>query len=138
MDEALSHAIVRDPVQALLNPKSIAIIGASGQGTGLSSRPLEILQEHGFPGQIYVVNPNRDVVGGLPAYEEVGAIADDVDLALVCVPGKSVPGVIEECGRKGIRTAYVLTSGFEGQSPEGSKLAQKIADVVGADDGDRE
>jgi acetate---CoA ligase (ADP-forming) len=130
MDEALSHASVREPVQALLNPKSIAIIGASGQGRGLSSRPLEILQEHGFLGQIYVVNPNRDVVGGLPAYEEVGAIADDVDLALVCVPGKSVPGVIEECGRKGIRTAYVLTSGFEGQSPEGSKLARELDEAL--------
>jgi acetate---CoA ligase (ADP-forming) len=130
MSETSFRTSIRARVDALLSPKSIAIVGASGDSGGLSSRPLEILQEHGYRGRLYVVNPNRDVVGGLATYKEVGAIADEVDLALICVPSRFVPGVLDDCGRKGIKTAYVLTSGFEGQDSQGSELARQLEEVL--------
>jgi acetate---CoA ligase (ADP-forming) len=131
LSEALSPPSARDRVHALLHPKSIAIVGASGDTGGLSGRPLEILQDHGYRGRIYVVNPNRDVVRGITTYKDVGAIEDDVDLALICVQGRFVPGVVEECGRKGIRTAYVMSSGFEGQGSQGSALRRELEEVLG-------
>ena len=120
----------REAVHKLFHPESIAIIGASGDANAISGRPLGILQRHGYSGQIYVVNPNRETVGGFPAYKDVTAIPGQVDLALIAVPARLVPAAVEECGKKGVRAAYVLTSGFEGQGREGEVFARELKAVT--------
>lgn len=117
-------------VHALLHPRSIAIIGASGDATRVSGRALGVLQQHGYGGNLYLVNPNRDEIAGMPTYKEVGSIAGEVDLALISVPSDQVPQVVEECGKKGVRTAYVLTAGFEGAGPQGVGLERELRDVL--------
>lgn len=120
----------QEAVHRLFHPRSIAIIGASGDAKAVSGRPLGILQQHGYSGQIYIVNPNRDTVGGLPAYKDIASIPGEVDLALISVPARLVPTVVEECGRKGVRAAYVLTSGFEGLDQQGSDFARALKEAT--------
>ena len=69
-----------------LSPLSVPRVIANA----ISGRPLGILQRHGYSGQIYAVNPNRETVGGLPAYKDVAAIPGQVDLALIAVPARLV------------------------------------------------
>jgi acetate---CoA ligase (ADP-forming) len=116
----------QEAVHRLFHPNSIAIIGASGDPNAVAGRPLGILQRHGYAGQIYVVNPNHDTVGGLRTYADVASIPGEIDLALISVPARLVAAAVEECGRKGARAAYILTSGFEGQGEQGKDLAREL------------
>lgn len=99
-------------LKALLYPKSIAVVGASRTPGKIGYTVLRNLLEYGFKGKVYPVNPNADEILGLKAYPSVSSIPDDVDVAVVTVPAHTVPQVIEDCGRKGVKVAVVITAGF--------------------------
>lgn len=121
-----------ETIRHFLAPASIAIIGASADENTPSGRPLLILQQHGFSGPIYPVNPRYTELGGLTCYASVGEIPGTVDLALVCVPASLVPVVIEECQDAGIPAAYIITSGFSeaGGDTAGAALAERLSQVL--------
>ncbi|ADG90999.1 acetate--CoA ligase alpha subunit [Thermosphaera aggregans] len=99
-------------VKALFEPKSIAVVGASRSPGKIGHVVLKNIKFYGYSGKIYPVNPNADEILGLKAYPSISSIPDEVDVAVITVPAQEVPPVIEECARKGVKVAVVITAGF--------------------------
>ncbi len=115
-------------IEKLLSPRSVAVVGASSDTSGLRGRILEIIRGHPFAGQIYPVSRSAAEVQGLKAYPSVTALPQPVDLAIVIVPAEFVPAEIERCGRAGVRAAVILSSGFAEEPGEtGARLQREIA-----------
>jgi len=98
---------------AIFRPRSVAVIGASRDPSKIGSRILRNILSSGFRGAVYPVNPNASEVLGLRCYASVLDVPGPVDLAVVAVPAKLVPQVVEECGRKGVGAVAVISSGFK-------------------------
>ncbi|MEM4527826.1 MAG: CoA-binding protein [Desulfurococcaceae archaeon] len=99
-------------IRALLEPRSIAVVGASRSPGKIGHVILKNLIEYGYKGRIYPINPGANEILGLKAYPSVLVVPDDIDVAIIAVPANNVPDVIEECGKKGVKVAVVITSGF--------------------------
>lgn len=124
---ATSGATQRSPLHDFLAPDSIAIVGASADPTKRGYKAMVGLVKDGYAGRIYPINPKVDMVLGVKAYPSLAAIPGTADLALICTPASTVPGLLVECGRKGVRGAVILASGFrETGRPEGIKLEQEL------------
>ena len=102
----------KEAITKLLQPKSIAVVGASAQPGKIGYTVIENLIKGGYKGKIYPVNPTATEILNLKVYPSVSAMPDTVDLAVVTVPVKFVAQVAEECGQKGIKAMSVITSGF--------------------------
>lgn len=116
-------------LQALLAPRSIAILGASSDPRKISGRPLKYLLDKGYAGRIYPVNPRVESIGSLRAYPSVAAIQDEVDLAVIVLPASEVLMSIHELGEKRVPFAVIFSSGFSELGDEGRRHEQ---DVVAA------
>lgn len=112
------------------HPEAIAIVGASADPTTIGGRPLVYLQKHGYPGQLYPVNPKYAEVQGIPAFKNVTDIPGPVDVAIVAVGAKWVPSVLEQCATKGVGVAVVLSSGFAETGGDGISQQQRLADIA--------
>lgn len=113
----------RHPLDRLLTPRSIAIVGASDNPSGMSGFSLRNLIATGYRGGLYPVNPNRETVQGLPAFASVAALPETPDTALIVLPAARVLAALDECRRRGIPTATVVSSGFG----EGDAGAEGVA-----------
>src|SRR5512136_3393677 len=103
----------REYFERMFHPKSIAIVGISRTYTGLGGQFfLKNLQRAEFPGKIYLINPTAGEISGMKAYPSISALPEAVDLAIICVPARFVPPVLEECSRKGVGNIHILSSGF--------------------------
>lgn len=107
----------------LFAPDAIALIGASADPEKLAGRPLGYLERHGYPGDLYLVNPGRDSIDGRRCYDSIRDVPEPVDLALVLVPAPVVASVIEECGEAGVPFALVIASGFAEAGAEDREAA---------------
>lgn len=116
----------------LFRPASVAVIGASNRRLTIGYRIIENLLESGFNGAIYPVNPRAAFVRSIPAYPSILDVPGEVDLAHVIVKNTSVPGLIEECGRKGVKVAIINTSGFREVGGEGIALERKLVETARA------
>src|SRR5271168_4056513 len=92
----------RPMLEAMLSPKSVALIGATEAHGSVGRALMENLQGNEFDGELFPVNPKREVVLGRPAYPAIGDIPDPVDLAVICTPAATVPQIIDECGKAGV------------------------------------
>ncbi|MHB0878697.1 MAG: acetate--CoA ligase alpha subunit [Anaerolineae bacterium] len=117
-------------LEAFLNPRSIAVIGASREEGKLGHAVLKSVIDSGFPGTIYPINPKADELLGLPAYPSVMQCPGPVDLAVVLIPGKFVPAVMRDCGEKGVKGVIVISAGFREVGAEGMRLEQEIAAIA--------
>lgn len=117
-------------VSILLNATSVALIGASDDGTKASGRTLRYLRKYGFAGEVYPVNPRRDIVQGEATYARVADIPVVADLAVIVLPQGLVENAIEECGRSGIRFAVVFASGYGETGPAGAVLEASLTSVA--------
>jgi acetyl coenzyme A synthetase (ADP forming)-like protein len=124
-DAASPHSL-----DAIFRPRSIAVVGASRDRTSIGREILHNLIEYGFNGPIYPVNPRASSVHSLKCYPEVGAIPDEVDLAVIVVPRDLVPGVVDQCGRKGVRGAVVITAGFKEVGGDGVRREADLRAMV--------
>jgi acetate---CoA ligase (ADP-forming) len=112
----------------LLNPKTVAVIGASSDLHGLRGRVLEIILSHPFTGRVYPVSRSATEVQGLKAYASIDVLPEPVDLAVLIIPAEFVPAELERCGRAGVRAALVLSSGFaEEPGGAGARMQDEIA-----------
>jgi len=112
-----------------LSPKSIAIIGASDK-EGSVGRAITNNIMKGYKGTIYPISPTRETVFDKKAYKSVLDVPGKVDLAVVVTKNTIVPSVLEECGKKKLRGAIVITAGFKEVDEEGAKLEQKLKDIA--------
>ncbi|MCT4552249.1 MAG: CoA-binding protein [Alphaproteobacteria bacterium] len=92
--------------------KSIAVVGASDREGSVGEILIRNIAED-FKGEIYPINPKRDEIKGLKAYKSISALPKAVDTVAICIPGKFIPAVIEECGQKGIKSAVIITDGLD-------------------------
>ncbi|MBO3840017.1 MAG: acetate--CoA ligase family protein [Thermoproteota archaeon] len=113
-------------LEAFLNPRSVAVVGASREEKKVGHRILRNLINSGFKGSIYPVNPNADMILGYKCYKSVSEIEEDVDLAVVSVPANAVLGVVEECGRKGVKGVVVISAGFSETGRDGVMLEKQL------------
>ena len=116
----------------LMNPRAVAMIGASAEVTRIGGRALRHLKECGFTGDIFPVNPGRDEVQGLKAYRSVDDIPGRPDAAVLAVATPDVLPAVEACARKGVGGAVIFSAGFAEMGAEGVALQQRIRDVARA------
>ena len=111
---------------SLFEPRSVVLVGASERLEKVGGRVLENLIGAGYRGKLFAVNPKYTAVRGIPCMRSVGELPEAVDLAVVATPAAVVPEVIAACGRRGIRTAIVITAGFSETGPGGQALEREL------------
>ncbi len=119
-------------LDSIMKPRSIAVIGASTKAHTIGSDIMKRLQEYGFTGPIYPVNPKGGVIEGLQAYPTVLDIPGEVDLAIVVVNSKFVLQTIDQCHEKGITGLVIITAGFKETGPEGLAAEKALLEKVRA------
>jgi acyl-CoA synthetase (NDP forming)/GNAT superfamily N-acetyltransferase len=113
----------RTSLRAILRPDCVAVIGASRRHGTVGRAVLESLQTGGFHGRLLAVNPHTSVLGGVRCHPTVAALPCMPDLAVVATPPAAVPGVAEECGRRGVPALLVLTAGLSAAEADGLRDA---------------
>ncbi|MCK4314842.1 MAG: CoA-binding protein, partial [Anaerolineae bacterium] len=111
-------------------PQSVAVVGASRDPEKLGYAVLANLNEGGYPGRLYPVNPKAKKILGLKAYPSVLDIPDPVDLAVVVIPYHFVPAVLEQCGQKGISAVVVISAGFREAGREGLEREMELVEIA--------
>jgi acetate---CoA ligase (ADP-forming) len=117
-------------LDAFFSPQSVAIVGASRDPEKLGYAVLANLKEGGYSGSLYPINPKADEILGLKAYSSVLDIPDPVDLAIVVIPYKIVPHVLEECGQKSISSVVIISAGFREAGREGLERERELIDIA--------
>jgi acetate---CoA ligase (ADP-forming) len=118
------------PLDALLRPGSIAIIGASPNVKKVSGRPLKNLLDKGYAGKLYPINSKYPKMGDLECFPNIEAVPGTVDLAVLVIPARDIPAAMAELGRKGVPAAIVFSSGFAERGDEGRALQDEVARVA--------
>lgn len=99
-------------IGALIQPRSVAVIGASADPSRIGGRPIRWMLEAGYAGRIFPVNPGRTEVQGLTAHASIADLPEVPEAAILAVPAAHVAGALAELGQRGTRAAIVFSSGF--------------------------
>jgi acyl-CoA synthetase (NDP forming) len=118
-------------LEHVLNARSVAVIGASKVPTKRGYQTIRTLLDEGYEGAIYPVNPKEKSIMGLKCHAAVSEIPGEVDVALIATPARTVPAVLEDCGKKNVRGAIILATGFGETGASGKALEREILDVAG-------
>jgi acyl-CoA synthetase (NDP forming) len=118
--------------QALFAPRSIALIGASGDATKNTSRPQRFLRKHGFTGAVFPINPGRDEIFGERAYPDLRAVTAPVDHAFIMVPAQSVPEAIAQCCEKRVPVVTIFSDGFAETGTAGRQQQDELLKLARA------
>ncbi|MGD9119139.1 MAG: acetate--CoA ligase family protein [Desulfobacterales bacterium] len=110
----------------IFNAESVAIIGASKNETKRGYQAIRTLLDEKYEGKIYPVNPKEKSILGFKCYPNVADIAETVDVALVATPAKTLPSVLADCVKKGVKGAVVLAGGFGEIGTDGRKLEDEM------------
>lgn len=119
----------------IFTPASVAVIGASRKAGSVGHTVVRNLAHSGFAGQVYPINPKYRTLEKLPAYASIQALPSPPDLAVICTPAPSVPGLVRECGEAGVRGVIVLSAGFREVGPDGRALEGKLREEIARFDG---
>jgi acyl-CoA synthetase (NDP forming) len=111
---------------SLIEPGSVAVVGAARTQTRPGARILNSLVEHGFPGPVYPVNPAGGEIGGLPAYASLADVPAVPDLACVALPAEASVAAVRECVQLGVPAIIVYASGFAEAGPAGRELDEQL------------
>lgn len=118
----------RFDLRPLLAPRSIAIVGASESPDSWAPEIYRSLEHIGYRGELYPVNPKYDQVWGRPCASSVLELPRGaVDLAVVVVPARVAPGMVDDCGTVGVKGVMVVSSGFAEAGPKGRALQEELA-----------
>ncbi|MEJ2282563.1 MAG: acetate--CoA ligase family protein [Desulfobacterales bacterium] len=117
-------------LEKILNAESVAIIGASRNETKRGYQTIRTLLDEKYEGRIYPVNPKEKSVLGIKCYKKVSDIKGGVDVALVATPAASLPAVLEDCGKIGVKGAVVLAGGFGETGQDGRQLESEMVAVA--------
>ena len=110
----------------ILDARSVAVVGASRNPTKRGYQAIKILLDEHYDGRIYPVNPKESRILGLKCYAKVSDIPEPVDLALITTPAKTIPAILADCGRKGVKGAVVIAGGFREVGEEGRRLEEDM------------
>ncbi len=119
-----------NPLHLLMNPKSIATVGAGNNPVKMGAmQALSILCD-GYQGAFYPVHPTDGTVLGRKAYPSVAALPEPPDLAMLIVPTDQVAQLLEEFGRIGTRRAIVISAGFKETGADGRSMEQRLNEIA--------
>ncbi len=113
-------------IEKMMSPKTIALIGATDKEGTVGEATLKNLLIGKGRHVVYPVNPGHESVLGLKCYPSIAAVPEHVDLAVIATPAKSVPQVVEECGKAGVDGVVIISAGFREVGKEGVELEEKI------------
>ncbi len=119
----------RAAVGSVLEPSSVALVGASRRPGSVGGEVLRNLVEAGFEGPLYPVNPKAETLAGLPAYPRLAEVPGEVELAVIAVPATAVVGAAREAAAKGARALVVLSAGFSETGEEGARRERELLAV---------
>lgn len=121
-----SGVIVRD----LFFPSSVVVIGVSSRPTNLGKEIARNLFEFRYTGEIHLVGPHGGVLFGRKIHSSLDVIAEPIDLAIILTPATTVPDIMDQCGRKGIRRAVIESGGFGEYDEGGRELGKKLQSIA--------
>ncbi len=121
----------------IFDPHRVAVIGASDTTSSVGYTVLRNLIGSGFRGVVYPVNPKREAVQGIQAYQDIPSLPHAPDLAVICTPSKTVPGLIRQLGEAGTRGVVIISAGFREIGEEGRELEKKVLEEKNKFDGMR-
>lgn len=117
---------MRAALDCLLNPRSIAMIGASTNAGRIGGMPLELLTRFGYAGGIYPVNPKYQEVFGKRCWPDIEAVPEPVDLAVLAIAAAEVTPMLRRCHARGVRAAIVYAAGFAEAGADGARLQDEL------------
>ena len=117
-------------MDALFNPRTIAIIGASDDPTRIGGLPIRFLRQHGYTGKIFPVNPKYKEIAGLPCFPALTDIPEPVDLALIGIPRQLVFEAIKGCAAKRVPFVILFSAGYAEMGEEGRKEQEELRKFV--------
>jgi acetyltransferase len=110
----------------LFAPKSVAVFGASDRVDSVGQIVFQNMLESGYHGDLYPINAKNAVVQGHKAYPSISKIDGPVELVVIATPPQTVPDIIEECGKHGVKAAVIITAGFGETGAEGQALERAV------------
>ena len=120
-----------DAISRLLQPRSVAVIGASGDPAKTAGRPVSYLLKHGFTGKVYPVNPKLDRIGDLPCYRDVASLPEVPDVGIVLLGAERAHLAVRDLAARGAAAAIVLASGYTETGEEGARRQQQLVEAAG-------
>ncbi|HWB52857.1 MAG TPA: bifunctional acetate--CoA ligase family protein/GNAT family N-acetyltransferase [Tepidisphaeraceae bacterium] len=121
-----TRKIHRQPLDAIFNPKSVAVIGATERAGSVGRTIFANLMNGRFGGVVYPINPGRPTVQGIQAYPRIDQTPTPVDLAVIVTPAATVPNVVGQCADAGVKGAIIISAGFRELGPAGMELEQQV------------
>lgn len=126
------HVAAEHSIARVLEPRSVAVIGASHEKGTIGYHLFLNLLAGGFDGPVYPVNPNTEHVASVPTFASVLDIPGPVDLAVIAVPAPVVPAVVQTCIEKGVKGLVVISAGFAETGVEGARLEREVLQLARA------
>ncbi len=117
-------------LESIIAPASVAVLGASSEQGSVGNAVMINILRGGFSGKLYPVNPSHNEVLGLKCYNSILDIDDPVDLAVIITPSKTVLTVMEECGKKEVKGAVIISAGFKETGKDGKLLEDQVAAIA--------
>jgi len=115
---------------SLFEPKSVAIIGASDRENSVGNVLFKNILESGYKGMLYPINPKHETIQGVRAYKSIEEIGARVELAVIATRPQTVPEIVEQCGRSGIKNVVIITAGFREAGHSGAALERKTLEIA--------
>jgi acyl-CoA synthetase (NDP forming) len=115
----------------MLNPRSVAVVGAKPVDPELTYLGMfGAIQQYGYKGRLYPINPKLEVINGLKAYPSLAALPEPVDLVIVSVPAPAVPQILKDCADTGNKNVHIFTAGFKETGEIGALRLQKEIEEI--------
>jgi acetyltransferase len=111
-------------------PRGVAVLGASQNPSKLGYGVARNMVVSNYPGALHFINPKGGQLFDRPIYPDVASAPDPIDLAVIIIPAKAVPGALEDCGQRGIHYAIVGSGGFRETGEEGAQLEQRCLEIA--------
>ncbi|KXB32327.1 acetyl-CoA synthetase [Dechloromonas denitrificans] len=115
---------------SLFEPKSVAVIGASDRENSVGNVIFKNILNQGYKGKLYAINPKHETIQGQPAYKSIEEIGARVETAIIATRPQTVPHIIEQCGRSGVRNAIIIAAGFSEAGHIGAALERKVIEIA--------
>ena len=122
----------RSNLKPFFEPNAVAVFGSLKDGGGLGYGSIRNMLQFGFSGKIYPINPSYtgSEVLGFKAYSTIDEVEDLIDTAIIITPPPTVPAIMEQCARKGVKAAIVVSENFAEAGEEGARLQQQLVDIA--------
>lgn len=117
-------------LEALLHPKTVAVLGASQDTNKLVGKPIFFMQQHKFGGGIYPINPKYKEISGLPCYPSLAQVPGEIDVVIIGLPAESVLEAVKECAERKVKSVIVFASGFAEIGGKGVKMEEELRNLA--------